>query len=214
MVSDKRLLKGRTKRTGRERKRKRQIILICEGGKTNKTEENYFTMLRSKNIYDGILKLDKCGQQTDLANMYRRALQLERTSTFAGGDQIFILFDLDHDSRKWDEKIRFINKSETQNIHFIPSNPSFEIWILYHFEFTTRYFETPDLLRVHLQKYLCDYSKNYKFSSSLLSRLQKAKENSRRSLTAGMPDPGSWNGRTTGTRVFEILDCLENNKEE
>ena len=94
------------------------------------------------------------------------------------GDLGFIVLDIDSDPQKADKVLKLIQKNRNQSIRFIVSNPTFEIWILMHFKYTTRYFADGDAVINELKRHIPDYEKNRDCFLACADRLQDAVSNS------------------------------------
>lgn len=194
----------RSKREDRNRK-----VVIAEGGSKNETEKNYFLMIKKSVAFsNSVLKVDTKGGATDLTGMIRRAKTMAQSKDFnIETDRIYILFDIDSDSNKWELKIKQMEKAKDKKyIVFIPSNPTFEIWLLYHFCYTKRHFPTPDSLRNELKKHVPNYDKGYSFerNSSIhwVAKLDQAISHAQQSVKNGSGSPY----HETGTLVHLLFE--------
>ena len=141
------------------RKRKPTYLIIAEG--RNKTETNYFSHFQDQEK-PYILRMVKAGSNTDIESLYKticnRWEELELSEE--EGDCAFIVFDLDNSESKIEKVETIIKNNKVKGIQFIASNPTFEIWFLLHFRYTSKYYADGKEVISDLKKYIPDYEKN------------------------------------------------------
>ncbi len=140
------------------KKRKPIYFLFCEG-KDNKTELLYFGHFNGSSHY--ALKI-KPSSHNDLKGMLDYALNYCRNNGYDPrfGDRIFLLTDIDTSSKRTDLlKERVWEKPKYKQIKVIFSYPSFELWFLNHFEYSTRRYHNQDELIDRLKTYIRSYEK-------------------------------------------------------
>lgn len=146
-----------TKKTNRKRNRitKSVILIVAEG--RNVTESQYFEQLNKKDNSFRII-LAKPGSTTDAEGLWKKAKQYWDTKELSeeNGDRAFVVLDLDCDSKKLEIVNRLNGKD---NIKFIVSNPSFEIWFLLHYGYTTHCFKDSKEVIRSLKKHIPKYEK-------------------------------------------------------
>lgn len=130
---------------------KKLIHLVMEG---TRTEPQYFSIFRSDEY---VLKFHKNRRnETSPKGLVKRAESVEKEDGLSKADQIWIVSDKDN----WTNehfKILEIWERKPQHNHAL-SNPSFEYWLLLHFEDTGVSSQDDCLNR--LKKYLQGYDKN------------------------------------------------------
>ncbi|SCX13499.1 RloB family protein [Candidatus Aquiluna sp. UB-MaderosW2red] len=140
---------GRKRATAPARRIKRSIYIIPEG---NKTEVEYINLLKDlTRDSDVTLITDPASTSTSPQALVKRATKRESETKFS---EIWIIFDKDD----WPpEQIEAVLRWESQGQirHKAMSNPSFEYWLLLHFE------EGRELSRVELKKRLTQHWPNY-----------------------------------------------------
>ena len=139
------------------RKERRLLIVGTEGGKN--TEQLYLRGLeRSQNKYHIIFA---SGNDTDAKSI------VESTATTAKkegidrrfGDRAFSIFDLDLDKQKIGLYNSACETARNNKVEVLTSNPTFELWLLLHFEYSTRQYSNAKELEKYLKKHLPKYTK-------------------------------------------------------
>ena len=158
------------------RKPKPVLLIITEG--KNKTETLYFSHFQEQGR-DYSVKFIKAGTKTDAQSLYEKVLGKwdELELSIENGDRCFIVLDIDNDSRKADKVIELIRKNNNDAIQFVVSNPTFEIWYLLHFEYTTKRFADGRAVIKELIKHLPQYEKNIDVYNVLEDKQSVAIEN-------------------------------------
>jgi len=137
----------------RGKKPTQTLWIFCEG---EKTEKNYFLKLRTEERIRR-LKVKSCGS-TDAKGIVNHAISFKKTDrNFEDGDSVCCIFDRDNNSNEQLEQATSL--ANHNNITIIFSNPSFEYWILCHFEYHPTSCENPDL-GARLNYLVGDYEKN------------------------------------------------------
>ncbi|WP_026523093.1 RloB family protein [Butyrivibrio sp. VCB2001] len=148
------------KRRGTKSKKERVTYLVIAEGR-NKTETLYLSNFQEqgKEYY---IRFVKAGSKTDAEALYKTLLAKWRELglSASSGDKGFIVLDIDNDKKKADKVMALINKNVNGAISFIVSNPVFEIWLLLHFKYTTKFYENGNQVVKDLKKYIENYEKN------------------------------------------------------
>ena len=112
-----------------KRDRKPLIFIVCEG--RNKTERTYFGHFNTRKAPFN-LHIEN-SEATDIASMAKKAADIfiENQLDPELGDKVYCLVDLDLEQCKYEKYAKA--KKKYKNIEIIPSNPCFEIWLLYYF---------------------------------------------------------------------------------
>ncbi len=222
--------KARKAQDSVRKKSKRQpydrVLIVCEG---QKTEPIYFEEIKVTLELDSAnIEIDgKCGSSP--INVVNHAYRLYQQELSSGDsyNKVYCVFDKDSHSTFFDaiEKIKNINKElsekgldEQTKFEAIISIPSFEYWLLLHYEQTTKpYAKTPtksvgDLVIDDLKIYLPDYKKTQKgfFNKSLADgTLEGALAHSERIYKVEK----SSENNNSHTNIHELIKYLQKLKE-
>ena len=159
------------KRNKQSRKEKPMIIITAEG--RNETEARYFSNFRTADC-PYIIKFHKAGHLTDptkLAESIRKRWDAEEADVRTG-DMAFVVVDLDNKESKAKEIQQLETKSRVEK--FIVSNPSFEVWFLLHYEYSTRSYMSVDAVIKELRKHYPGYEKTSDMYPILLDKVDDA----------------------------------------
>lgn len=191
-----------------------KVLIVCEG---EKTEPGYFCSL--KDFYGlnsaNIEISGNCGSAP--ISIFEYARQRYRAERDAGDafDHVFCVFDKDtHHS--YEQAVREISHASPKNLfHAITSIPCFEYWLLLHFDYSTRPYDSLpgnsacQLVLSDLKKYMPHYSKGHAQTfEELQGQLEYAKANAIRALKAAE----SSNTDNPTTRVHELVSFLQDIK--
>ena len=194
-------------RERKNRKTKNKIVIALEG--ENKTEKLYFENFddRNKPYTISIAK----GNATDpysltkslVSEIKRRALDIEN------GDMAFAVFDTDTNPSKNKIINDALNLAKANKIKLITSSPCVELWFLLHYEYTTAYLTSEEVIK-RLKKYCKGYKKKiniYEFiNDNVENAILRAKKLEKYQLS---------NDRKIGfvecnpnTEMYKIVECL------
>lgn len=194
-----------------------KVLIVCEG---SKTEPLYFGEI--KDAYEistaNIRISGDCG--SDPLSVVRHGEQLyaeeRRRNPDDPYDRVYFVFDKDSHPgyQKALEKIESMRPKGV--FHAVPSIPSFEYWLLLHYEYTTAAFvrsgnkSAGDMVIASLRKYWPDYAKGAEnVFSHLFDQLAFAKANAARSQSEAIRS-GSDN---PSTQIHCLVDYLQKIKE-
>lgn len=166
------------KKRGKSHRGAKPVYLVIAEGK-NKTETFYLSNFQKQGkAYS--LQFAKAGSKTDADSLYKTMIQKWKELELSSekGDLGFIVLDIDNDPQKADKVLKLIQKNRNQSIRFIVSNPTFEIWLLMHFKYTTKHFADGNAVINELKRYIPDYEKNRDCFLVCADRLQDAVSNS------------------------------------
>ena len=158
------------------RKTKPVYLIIAEG--KNKTETLYFSNYQEQGRPYSI-RFAKAGSKTDAESLYKAlsAKWKEMDLSEDNGDRGFIVLDIDNDPLKAEKISELIQANTNRAISFVTSNPTFEIWFLLHFRYTTKAYPNGDAVIDDLKKYIPDYEKNKDVYSLCCDKLEEAIRN-------------------------------------
>jgi hypothetical protein len=110
-----------------------QILIVCEG---KKKELNYLNgFCRFHRLHN--VKAVACGKGTDPINIVKHAFQLGKERPEL--DEIICVFDHDNREAACQEAIELVKNHKSKiKYKVILSIPSFELWLLLHFTYTTK----------------------------------------------------------------------------
>ena len=162
------------KRNKQNRKEKPMIIITAEG--KNETEARYFNNFKTADC-PYIIKFHKAGHLTDptkLAESIRQRWDAE-DADIRTGDMAFVIVDLDNKESKAKEIHQLKTKNRVEK--FIVSNPSFEVWYLLHYEYSTRSYMNADAVIRELKKHYPEYEKTSDMYPLLKDKMSEAVAN-------------------------------------
>jgi hypothetical protein len=143
----------------------RTFLIVVEG---EKTEPNYFRQLRNALRLGTAEVVVVHPEGTDPATLVREAKKLRddraraaRKGDGVAYDDVWVVFDLEkpHDERRR-LAVQAMNSGAARGMQFAVSDPCFEFWILLHFTYTTRPFDSCDAVVREIRKAWPDHSKN------------------------------------------------------
>ena len=177
------------------RRYNKMFVLAVEG---TKTELEYFYMFRYDNpaIHIECLKSKHGASPSQvLRNMKKCLKDLELQED----DEAWLITDKDN----WDDNeltVLYQWAQTKENYHFALSNPSFEYWLLLHFE-DGKKISNQKKCKERLKKHIPDYDKKIdpnKFKGKFHDAVRRAKEKDK-------PRCKDW-PRNTGTTVYRIVE--------
>ena len=130
---------------------------------------------------------------------------------FELGDKAFCLIDTDYGKDREKNLIDAIDLAKKNNIDVLLTNPTFEIWFLLYFKYSTRQYSSNEDVIVELRRYIPNYEKNLDVFSKISNLLNVAVENSKK-----LENYHNRNGSITimercpSTRIFELVNLLLN----
>lgn len=143
---------------GRNRhNRKRKPFVIIGGEGNNQTEKIYFKNFHNREC---IIKFAK-GNSTDPKGIVQDVIKyMEREIDREENDKVYAVFDTDVNQSK-QEQIEEARRLAAENgVEIITSTPTFELWFLLHFVYTTKPFTSNKDLQNDLKKHIKGYSKS------------------------------------------------------
>jgi hypothetical protein len=171
------------KRTRGQRIPRKLILIVVEG---EETEYNYFNDLKAElrlptteiQVYSGSGG-DPC-KVVEKANSYRNKMTSKP-------DEVFCVFDYDNKREQYEQALK-----KAQDYGFeesITSIPCFEIWLILHFQYTSRSFQNCSEVETQVQQNLVNaklvnntaqYDKSLRYYNLLKDKLEQAIENAER----------------------------------
>lgn len=191
----------RFKRKEGFRSYKRQFIICTEGART---EPDYFNKV-IKSIFDGVVIRVVTTNKNDSSpnQVLQRMKRALRDGSLSQRDEAWIIIDRDEWS---DEHLALLRdwEKKADNYNVGISNPSFEYWMLLHFEEGNKISKIDECLR-RLGLYIPDYNKNLKGNEFKVEDVKVAIERARRKDRS---KAGAWPSRNS-TTVYKLLERIE-----
>ncbi len=204
-----------------ERKQNRRasydrILIVSEG---SRTEPNYFKEIRAEyRLHSANVEVQPSALGTEPLQVVDYARELFENGDRHKGirprvfEQVYAVFDRD-DHRTFHNALASaraldgtLRNDLKQRVKFaaIPSRPSFEFWLLLHFEDVHNLIHRDEAMR-RLKRHLPDYDKGYgRAFAETRSGMQAAIDRAR--MLAGRVDPADDNEPYTG--VVELVELL------
>lgn len=193
-----------------------KVLIVCEGGKT---EPNYFNGLKDYYTLNSA-NVEICGDcGSDPLSILNRAKELYKKAKGEGDafDKVYCVFDKDTHTN-YEQTINAIRNAKPKNTFFdITSVPCFEYWLLLHFGYTTKPYNTVpgksacSQLIDDLKKHIPEYEKGRRdIFEYLKDKLDTAKINAAQAIKAAE----SADTDNPSTRVHELVEFLQNIKKQ
>lgn len=156
------------------------FLIIVEGGAT---EIAYLEEVRRRLNRKAAAVLVFHGDHTDPIGIVREAIKLRdekaglavRSAATDAFDQTWVVFDRESQNHPRREQMpEAIRLAEEKNVLIALSIPSFEFWLLLHYEFTTKAFDGCDPCKKALKKFIKDYEKSNLPLDELMALLPNA----------------------------------------
>lgn len=166
------------KKRGTSRRKLKPVYLIIAEGK-NKTEVLYLSHFQDQEKNYSI-RFVKAGYKTDADSLYNALIDKweELDLSEKKGDRGFVILDIDNDPLKA-QKVSALAQSITNTaVSFVVSNPTFEIWFLLHFKYTTKQYKDGNAVIKELRRYLPNYEKNIDCFEDCKDKMKGAVKNS------------------------------------
>lgn len=197
---------AKTSNIRRENKRakKRVLLVLCEG---TKTEKVYFTALAKKYRDTSIQLKFVDNNKTDPVNLVKKAKEKYREYDLnrEDGDICYVVFDKDANTcEKINDALKNTSKGK-EEVKLIFSNPSFEMWYLLHFEYTTSCSNAQEMI-TKLSKHISNYSKTKDYFKMLEPHTDTAIKNAKK-LEDYYSDT-KYCEKNPYTEVYKILENL------
>lgn len=191
-----------------------KVLIVCEG---EKTEPHYFNGLKDHYGLNSA-NVEICGDcGSDPLSIIGHARQRYREEKDAGDafDKVFCVFDKDAHAH-YMQGIDVIRGATPKGVYVaITSVPCFEYWLLLHFNYTTRPYDTLpgnsscNQVLTELRGYMPDYAKGANDTfPALIGQLDFAKNNAARAIREAEANHTD----NPTTRVHELVEFLQNIK--
>ncbi len=179
-------------------KKRIPIIIGVEGNKNNQTEKVYLQEISRLQGRYTLIFAD--GNETDALNVVKSIIKKCREYKISKKDRLaFCIIDTDNDITKREIINQASLLAQQNNIKMLLSTPSFEYWILLHYERTIKHFvNQSDVIEFIRKKHNPRYSKklaNFDFSlesiNAALENLEACRKNMGQSSNDLFHDPNT-----------------------
>lgn len=192
-----------------------KVLIVCEG---LKTEPNYFNEIKVRYEISSLnIVIDgHCGSSPEFVVNHAKKLANKEEKLGSPFDRVFCVFDKDNHPG-YDKALKQIRGQKSQLFQSVQSVPSFEFWLLLHFEYTTRAYVSQKGNTVghqvikDLKKHpaMAHYDKGEKgIFNQLFNQLEQAKSNAKRVLKAAESNDTD----NPSTHVHTLVEYLQNLK--
>ena len=166
------------KKRGTSRRKLKQVYLIIAEGK-NKTEMLYLSHFQDQEKSYSI-RFVKAGYKTDADSLYNALIDKweELDLSEKKGDRGFVILDIDNDLLKAQKVSALVHSNTNTAVSFVVSNPTFEVWFLLHFKYTTKQYKDGNAVIKELRRYLPNYEKNRDCFEDCKDEMKEAIKNS------------------------------------
>lgn len=158
-------------------KRERKSIIVFNAEGNNKTEKNYLAKFSSRDV---IIRCPS-GNATDPKNMYAELKKYCEDNDYGKeyGDKVFLLIDSDLNSNRLSDIKEIEENCNKLGIEIILSTPTFEVWFINHFKYSTHEYKNCDEVLKELKKFIKNYSKNEDIFDKVADKTSAAIQNSK-----------------------------------
>ena len=196
------------KRNRNNRERKSIVVIGCEG--KNKTEKIY---LRNYSSRKCILKFST-GNATDPVGMAEDLIRFIKNEDINKkyGDKIYLLIDMDVNQHKQQQVMQAKKMCDEYGIEIIISNPTFELWYILHFEYTTKTYQSSQEVKKDVKTKIRDYTESMNVFPIIKKQTMLAIENSK-SLEKYQEENGQYifnENCKTYTGIYKVVEELIN----
>ena len=166
------------KKRGTNRRKLKPVYLIIAEGK-NKTEVLYLSHFQDQGKSYSI-RFVKAGYKTDADSLYNVLIAKweELDLSAKKGDLGFVILDIDNDPLKAQKVSALVQSNKNTAVRFVVSNPTFEVWLLLHFKYSTKQYKDGNSVIKDLRRYLPNYEKNRDCFEVCKDKMKDAVDNS------------------------------------
>ena len=144
-------------RNTRKRRMKKILLVSVEGNRNNKTEKLYLEHFKGESMEIRFVP----GNETDPKCLMQRLA--DAVEELEKGDMAVCLIDSDFDSARNSAICaaeEMIPRKDGVPVYLIVSAPSFEMWYLCHFAYSTKQYQNSEELMKELSRYIPEYEKS------------------------------------------------------
>lgn len=183
------MAKGKIEKRGAKRRKVKPIVLIVTEG--SQTEPKYFEHFKTRqnNIDIRVVGSRSSAGETDYVSLVRKAREYQERNQLsaATGDSVWVIADADvnyNNPKPIAEKNSKLNQArkmaDNKGINLLLSSPCFEVWLLLHYQYTTKFIKDYADMKSVLQKYIPTYTKTADVYELINDRTKTAIENAKR----------------------------------
>lgn len=183
------MAKGKIEKRGAKRRNVKPIVLIVTEG--SQTEPKYFEHFKTRqnNIDIRVVGSRSSAGETDYVSLVRKAREYQERNQLsaATGDSVWVIADADvnyNNPKPIAEKNSKLNQArkmeDNRDINLLLSSPCFEVWLLLHYQYTTKFIKDYADMKSVLQKYIPTYTKTADVYELVNDRTKTAIENAKR----------------------------------
>ena len=183
------MAKGKIEKRGAKRRNVKPIVLIVTEG--SQTEPKYFEHFKTRqnNIDIRVVGSRSSAGETDYVSLVRKAREYQERNQLsaATGDSVWVIADADvnyNNPKPIAEKNSKLNQArkmaDNKGINLLLSSPCFEVWLLLHYQYTTKFIKDYADMKSVLQKYIPTYTKTADVYELVNDRTKTAIENAKR----------------------------------
>lgn len=160
------------------RQRKKLIVFGLEG--KNKTEALYLSAL-NRALKSYVIMVAR-GNNTDsmsIAQSVAKTIKKENLS-LNDGDLAYVMIDKDFSKSQTNDIITAKGFAKKNSIEMLVSNPTFELWYLLHFRYSTKKYTSNAEVLNELRRYISDYTKSRDISNCIMNKTDIAVANAKK----------------------------------
>lgn len=200
------------RRNTEKRKRNPFVIIGCEG--KNKTEKLYFNNFNSRQC---IIKFSK-GISTDPIGIVKDLIHFIKSNEIEleENDKVYAVFDTDVGQNKQQRIEEAKSLAKENGVEIITSTPTFELWFLLHYGFTTKVFFSNKALQEELERKIPNYSKSNNTYLAVKASTEEAIEHAKRLEQYQLSEGRALDSEKCNpyTGVYKITEELINRNKE
>ncbi len=197
------------KRNTRKRRMKKILLVSVEGNRNNKTERLYLEHFKGDSLEIRFV----LGNETDPKRLMQRLA--DAVEELDKGDMAVCLIDSDFDLGR-NSAIRVaeetIPRKEGVPVHLIVSAPSFEMWYLCHFVYSTKPYQNAGELIKELHRFVPGYEKAKDIYGDYLRGKEETAIRNARKLEIYCKENG-WRPHTVeympSTEMYKVMEWIK-----
>ena len=210
MAPFKRTPRPSARRTVGLREPKKRVLVVAEG---SKTEPQYLALIQPR-CKAALIELEIVNERaTDPRSLVRRACELQHEARKehrrtkdpnAVLEEVWCVFDVDEHHFLIEAR----QQARDNGIRLAISNPSFEIWLLLHFQDQTAYLERGDA-RHRLSRHLAGYDKTLPSLDPLEERFESARGRAQALAPKHEGDGTHFPNDNPSSDVWRLVESIE-----
>ena len=192
-------------RNRQSRKRNSIIVIGCEG--KNKTEEIYFKNFNSRQC---IIKFST-GNSTDPVGIVKDLIRfIENDIGREKDDKYYVVIDADINQNKQSQIDKARELAIENGIEFITSIPTFEYWYILHFEYTTKIYNSSEVVQNAMKEKIKGYTKSMNIYNLLKEKTDVAIKNAKEVEKYHLKEGKSLDNENSNpyTGVYKVVEEL------